>query len=408
MTSYIDLLRAHQHKKNIASSVEDKRPSVSQAAAESDDFNSSFDADLLPEDPAIEPHTSNETLGEFLLDENTSSESATIHPEQDIPILSEHNKQNDWLSTCVEHITSIFQHAQQNSAANINALSSCLNELLTQLKHDQDQSQINKLELNIAQQTQNILHSHPELGSLIQKSVMMMLYTIKSGQRLKLSNHELRIQTLACMLHHIGMAQIPASIRNKKEKLTRDELAQIRQSPQHGINFFELSNISEKSILDATSQATERYDGSGSKGLSGSDIAWSARLTGVLSMFEALIHYRPYRARLLPRDAIREMVKNHKKSFDPAMLKALIESISLYPIGTYVQLNSGDVGLVVHVHPRLPLRPIVDIRMDKQGNPVPPRQVNLQKQPNLMIEKCMYEEALGELGEEDEKEKRHH
>jgi len=406
MTKYIDLLRAHQHKKNITFKTSDEPSSPPQTKSGDDTLDHSLDADWLPEDSPVEARTTDNTPETLLLDENLNGEPSNTALKQDTPTFNEHSEQNDWLSTCVEHITLIFQLAEQNSAANITPLSNYLDELLAQLEHDQEESIINELELNIAQQTQAIRDSHPELGSLIQKSVMMMLYGIKSGKRLKLSNHELRIQTLACMLHHIGMAQIPASIRNKKEKLTSDELAQIHQSPQLGINFFELSGISEQSILDATSQASERYDGSGAKGLLGSNIAWSARLTGVLSMFEALIHYRPYRARLLPRDAIREMVKNHKQSFDPAMLKALIESISLYPIGTYVQLNSGDVGLVIHVHPRLPLRPIVDIRMDKHGNPIPPRQVNLQKQPNLMIERCMYEEALDELDEE--KRKRHH
>jgi len=406
MTKYIDLLRAHQHKKNIAFKAPDEPLARHQTESNDEALTHSTDADWLPEDP-VENFTPDDKQETFLLDETLNADSSNTTLKQNLPVSNEHyDKQNDWLNTCVKHITLIFQHAAQNSATDITPLSNYLNELLALLEHDQEETIINKLELNISEQTQDIRDSHPELGSLIQKSVMMMLYGIKSGKRLKLSNHELRIQTLACMLHHIGMAQIPASIRNKKEKLTDHELEQIHQAPQLGVNFFELSGISEQSILDATSQAAERYDGSGSKGLLGSDIAWSARLTGVLSMFEALIHYRPYRARLLPRDAIREMVKNHKKSFDPVMLKALIESISLYPIGTYVQLNSGDVGLVVHVHPRLPLRPIVDIRMDKHGNPIPPRQVNLQKQPNLMIERCMYEEALDELDED--KRKRHH
>ena len=81
------------------------------------------------------------------------------------------------------------------------------------------------------------------------------------------------------------------------------------------------------------------------------------------------------------------------------MLKALIESISLYPIGTYVQLNSGEIGMVTRIHPRLPLRPIVNIEMDIQGSEVPPRQVDLKAQPNLTVEKCMYKENLVDLKE---------
>ncbi|MDQ6973719.1 MAG: HD domain-containing phosphohydrolase, partial [Mariprofundaceae bacterium] len=184
---------------------------------------------------------------------------------------------------------------------------------------------------------------------------------------------------------------------NKKERLNKKELKEIHQAPKYGLDFLKQSNIKSDIILDACLLANERYDGSGATGLSGSNIAWSARLTGVLSMFEALIHYRPYRNRLLPRDAIREMVKHHKKAFDPDMLKALIESISLYPIGTYAQLNTGEIGLVTHIHPYRPLRPVVEIRMDRHGHAIPPRKIDLTTQPNLTVERCMYEEATLEL-----------
>ncbi|MDX8395643.1 MAG: hypothetical protein R8K22_04435 [Mariprofundaceae bacterium] len=82
------------------------------------------------------------------------------------------------------------------------------------------------------------------------------------------------------------------------------------------------------------------------------------------------------------------------------MLKALIESISLYPVGTYVQLNSGDVGQVIRISPRLPLRPFVIINMDSHGNALPPREIALKDQPNLMVQRCMYEEGLTELRED--------
>ncbi|MDQ7012073.1 MAG: hypothetical protein Q9M29_09650, partial [Mariprofundaceae bacterium] len=70
--------------------------------------------------------------------------------------------------------------------------------------------------------------------------------------------------------------------------------------------------------------------------------------------------------------------------------------------GTYVQLNSGDVGQVVYVHPRLPLRPKVLLSLDRHGNPIVPRAVDLRSQPNLMVQRCMYEEGLASLQQEEE------
>jgi len=396
MTQYIDLLRAHRQ------SSPSNEPPLSTSSLD-DDVPFTLpdeDNDESVTQPSFDEHEFQELIDEESL--NPTQESSSQ------PKLNKLNKLKDtpeaiqfqstpWLRQCIRHIQAIFELAEQDKPFDIGVLSQHIQDLLAQLKEEHEQIIMDALELNIAQQTQHIRERHSSLGGLIQKSVLMMLYTIKTGKRLQLSDADLHIHILASMLHHIGMAQVDHEIRNKKTRLNKQELKAIHQAPSQGVEYLKRSHIDDDVILDACLQANERYDGSGSTGLSGSSIAWSARLTGVLSMFEALIHYRPYRNRLLPRDAIREMVKNHKKAFDPDMLKALIESISLYPIGTYSQLNTGEIGLVIHIHPYRPLRPVVEIRMDRHGQAIPPRKVDLTTQPNLTVERCMYEEATLEL-----------
>jgi len=398
MAKYIDLLRSHQQQNK--SSV----TPTSQPLSPPQENDASFET-LLP-DEGLQTHqpraTSPSNKNDLLVDEEPSTSKdpqpqAVQHTNSEI---APQSSDDHWLSDCTQHVLTLFKHAQQNTPSDIVPLSKCISALLSQLVDGKQHDIImDTLELNIAQQTQQIRLIDEDLGSLVQKSILMMLYAIKTGQRLKLDHDKLRAHTLASMLHHIGMAQVSPDIRHKKERLNKAELTKIKNAAHNGYLFLEQCNVTDSCILQAAAQSPERYDGRGESGLSGSDIAWSARLTGVLSMFEALIHYRPYRARLLPRDAIREIVKHHKQSFDPMMLKALIESISLYPIGTYVQLNSGEIGMVIRVHPRLPLRPVVNIEMDIQGSDVPPRQVDLKVQHNLTVEKCMYKENLADLKE---------
>ncbi|MDQ6994895.1 MAG: hypothetical protein Q9M18_04790 [Mariprofundaceae bacterium] len=391
----MDLLRSHRQTSNrdnvtspLASQVDaieinfpDEKNSINESEIRSaaDEFSDFIDEEALTE-------------GEVSV---SVASSKPIHKQPNHETMSVTN--NTWLRQCSRHIQAVFEQAEQHQACNIQALAKHIQQLLTRLENDHEQHMMDALELNISQQTQHIRERHQSLGGLIQKSILMMLYTIKTGKQLQLSSSDLHMHTLASMLHHSGMAQVSNDIRNKKARLNKKELNEIRQAASRGVDFLKLSNINDAVILDACLFANERYDGSGTTGLSGSSIAWSARLTGVLSMFEALIHYRPYRNRLLPRDAIREMVKNHKKAFDPDMLKALIESISLYPIGTYAQLNTGEIGLVTHIHPYRPLRPVVEIRMDRHGHAIPPRKIDLTTQPNLTVEHCMYEEATLEL-----------
>jgi len=323
-------------------------------------------------------------------------EAAERRPRSEPPApaaAAEKKSGHDWLDRCVSLVLEIFRAAAKGVPANIEPLAAHIHLLLRSLaKKPQN---VDLLELAISRRERRIRGAAPDLGDLIEKAITMMLYAVKMGLHLQLQGEELQALIVSAMLHHIGMARVPAFIRLKQEKLKESERGLINQAIRQGASYLRSCGITDQSILDTVEQARERFDGSGDpSGLKGNEISPFARIVGLLSMFEALIHFRPYRRRLLPRDAIRQLIVEHKNAFDPQMLKALIESVSLYPVGTYVQLNTGDIGQVIRVHRRLPLRPIIRLASDRHGNSIKPRDVDLQKQPNLQVEHCMYPEEL--------------
>ncbi|MDX8383881.1 MAG: hypothetical protein R8M45_07355 [Ghiorsea sp.] len=448
MTKYIELLRKHQGDKDGAQS---NTANVIEVGIESDlinEPNSSFiehsthnpysqpAAQQHREQSSMTPNSSDIEGVEGLLEEQASEQPAVetdeltceselllAEDEMDVEVIedqapltakAEENTNtaipqpvdfshasfqvSPWLQHMISDVLAVFQAAQQEVVADISPVSEQLRLLLNHI--DATPGALDALELEINRTIKNVRDFDESVGDLVQKSIMMMLYAIKTGQQLKLQQQELLHHMIAAMLHHIGMAMVADDIRHKKARLTRDELSEIKKAPDHAYTYLQSCHVEDESILLAAAQAAERYDGSGGTGLKGHEIAWSARLVGLLSMFEALIHFRPYRQRLLPRDAIREIVNHHKKAFDPVMLKALIESISLYPVGTFVQINTGEIGQVITVHNKFPLRPVILISMDKHGIAINQREINLKTQPNLMIQKCMYEESLEEMRQE--------
>lgn len=423
MTKYIDLLRAHQ-KKNPDSEVSStnltpeaqmmNNPySKNEATLEGDN---NLDPDLIEEQDvpiaeAAEPNAEHELLlieedddlaapaavqsQPLQVTQNTASTVIdTITPES--AVVNEQNTSGLNVSAWLKHLTKtmsvIFLDAQQQKPTDVLVLNGSLRELLQHF--ESDHRALDALELNIARNLKDICQSEEGVNDLVEKAVMMMLYTIKISIQLKLQQQEIIHHTIAAMLHHIGMAMVPDEIRHQTGKLSKDEIKLIRRAPQNAVTYLQTCQLDNDNILLAASQSSERFDGSGATGLSGHSISWVARVVGLLSMFESLIHFRPYRQRLLPRDAIRELVNKHKQAFDPVMLKALIEAVSLYPVGTFVQLNTGEIGQVIIVHSKFPLRPIVRVNMDKYGNKINEREIDIKQQPNLMIQKCMYEEAL--------------
>ncbi|HXH64664.1 MAG TPA: HD domain-containing phosphohydrolase [Mariprofundaceae bacterium] len=306
-----------------------------------------------------------------------------------------------WLSGCVALLLRIYEDAGHNVPSDLSPLLMHL-ERFTDAVYE-DIERLNALELEISNHIDEFREQHITCGDLLEKAVMMMLYGIKVCMQMHMEPREITRHVAASMLHNIGMALILVDTRLKESTLSDVERALIRRTPEKSVEYLKDCSITDPVLLQAAEQAQERFDGSGPHGLSGSDIALSARITGLLSMFEALVHFRAYRERLLPRDAIRELVNRYKNQFDPAILKVLIESVSLYPVGTYVQLNSGDVGQVIRVQPRLPLRPRILLTLDKHGKKIQPREVDLREQPNLMVQRCMYAAGLASLKQDEDR-----
>lgn len=433
MTKYIDLLREHQQqgsdKTNIAKPKKRKgkkkkakrAPSAAaqnpysnqggqqealtehaDALLEEADETTSVDKKMLVEDGLLIEEEPSKDPTPIVVGEKQNTPSKVSQGKETL-LSTTSNKSFEislWLKQINQVMFSIFESAQEEEPMETSSLNEHLQLLFNQIENSETTLDVLELEINRnVKATFEVDHS---VADLVQKSIMMMLYSIKVGLQLKLQYQELLPHTEAAMLHHIGMAMVPDNVRLKASKLSRSELKQVRQAPENAAEYIRSCHIDNQQVLLAISQASERYDGSGTNGLTGHEIAWVARMVGLLSMFEALIHFRSYRQRLLPRDAIRELVNHHKKEFDPVMLKALIESISLYPVGTFVQINTGEIGQVVNIHNKFPLRPIIHINMDRHGHLITERKIDLKQQPNLMIQKCMYEESLEELRLEHE------
>ncbi len=337
---------------------------------------------------------------EFELPEESQPDHATLTAagvsgrSQDIDI---------WLQICVRHLFDIFQSACDHKPSNISALTEHIQQLVHLLA--QDESAHNSLELEVHKVSGNIREQNEQVGDLVEKAVFMMLYSsMISGvlDELKEDEDERTAMILAAMLHHIGMAQIPSELRHKSEELNDTERQQIADAAKLSEKYLRACGVTDIRILSTPAHAREHFDGSGPQGLYGSNIKPNGRITGLLSMFEAQSQHRSYRSRLLPRDAIRKLVKEFKSWFDPIYLKALIEAVSLYPVGSYVQLNSGDIGQVIRVYPRLPLRPKVLLLRNRNGDTISPREVDLQQQPNLMVQRCMYETDISALLEKQQ------
>jgi HD-GYP domain-containing protein (c-di-GMP phosphodiesterase class II) len=224
-------------------------------------------------------------------------------------------------------------------------------------------------------------------------SVDVTLATLMVGQGMGYDNKKLLEGGVAAFLENVGMYRIPEGILQKSTKLEAEEIDRIREHPEIGARI--LSQLGEPYpwLAEVALQVHERADGSGYPNrLQGSEICETASLIGLVDMYVAMIRTRAYREKIPPPDAVRFILKETKAQFTAKILKAFVNSISLFPLNTYVKLNNKSVGRVISTDRNQPLRPTVEVLYDRLGNKPEQREiVRLSDHPLLYIVETLEE-----------------
>ena len=206
-------------------------------------------------------------------------------------------------------------------------------------------------------------------GSLVVSNMVnVSVLATKLGMGLGYQREALIGLALAGLLHDVGMFQLPESLLLNPGKLSEEDRARIRQHPEIGFQMLSKLGAQYAWLAQVAWQEHERWNGQGyPRGLKSEQIHEYARIIGLVDIFDALMNPRPYRNRLLPHEAIRELLVAEKTAFPNQIIKALIQQFSLFPLGTTVQLNTGEVGVVTQLNPRYPLRPVVSVNQGASG-----------------------------------------
>jgi HD-GYP domain-containing protein (c-di-GMP phosphodiesterase class II) len=189
------------------------------------------------------------------------------------------------------------------------------------------------------------------------------------GTILKFTSHRLIQLATGALLYDIGMVKVPKSILKKKDKLSPEELNQIRTHPIHSYRVISKELKYPEEIGVIALQHHEHWDGQGyPRKLRGEDINLSARIVAVADSYIAMINSRPHRNSMIGYSAMKNVLSDNGRHFDPKILKVFLESMGIYPIGSIVQLNNSAIGRVVETHADAPLRPAVELIIDEYGN----------------------------------------
>jgi len=197
---------------------------------------------------------------------------------------------------------------------------------------------------------------------IISNMVHVSILATKVGMGLRYRREDLVRLAHAGLLHDVGMFMLPESLLTSQRKLSAQDRARIVEHPEFGYKILNELGAQHSWLAQVAWQEHERWGGQGyPRGLSGPQIHEYARIIGIVDIFDALMSPRPYKRRLPPHEAVKELLIAEKASFPSQIIKALVQQVSMFPLGTTVRLNSGEVGTVIHLNPRYPLRPVIQV-----------------------------------------------
>ncbi len=210
-------------------------------------------------------------------------------------------------------------------------------------------------------------------------SVNVCIFSVALGKKLGFSKLQLYDLGMTALLHDVGKARIPVDILNKTSGLDEVEWRIMQGHPWMGtLTLFGMRTHDElpyRSIL----VAHEHHMKTDLTGYPKSVRDWAlgifSRIVAVADGFDAATTRRSYQTvPIEPDEVLREMWQNPKRGYDTILVKALINLIGIYPVGTCVILDTFEVALVAATNPEgLQLnRPLVRIAVSADGGHVPP------------------------------------
>lgn len=204
-----------------------------------------------------------------------------------------------------------------------------------------------------------------------QHSVGCAAWAVILGQHLGMDRQGLTSLAMGGMLLDIGMSELPDRLTLRETPLSAAEARAIRKHVDIGISMLRLVPGIDADVLAMIGGHHERADGSGyPRGLEGNSIPVFARIAGLVDSYDSMISQRPWAAAKSPHDAMHELNALAGGKFQRELVEQFVRLMGVFPTGSVVELNTGEVGIVTEQNRVRRLRPKLLLVLDADKRPL--------------------------------------
>ncbi|OEJ13858.1 diguanylate cyclase [Brachyspira hampsonii] len=271
---------------------------------------------------------------------------------------------------------------KNNNLVNINELNEILDEVLDIVNRN----------LSSVLQLFN-LTNFPKPDEYYVRSLNVSLISMIIGRAMKFSENRVKKLGIGAILYDIGLVKVPDKILSKIGKFTSEEYAEVKKHTVYGYKILKSSFRFEEDLAMISLMHHEFYNGKGyPRGLAGNQINLYSKIVAIAHAVEKML--KPMRiassaskskdnkstfSLMLEKsnenkkkyvtlyDAVKEIIHGANTKYDPNISKTFVSIFTVYPIGSIVLLNDKRKGFVFAANPNFPIRPIIKIVSNENG-----------------------------------------
>ena len=221
-------------------------------------------------------------------------------------------------------------------------------------------------------------------------SLDVCLYMIAFGRFLQLEPGQIEFLGYLGLLQDIGKVRLPGELLEKPGRLSVAEFERAKLHVSYSVEILRATPGLPRDLPRLAALHHERHDGSGyPRNLRAPEIGMIGSIAAIADTFDALTLRRPYAEPVAPSAALNMLYKWRGVFFDAQLVEQFIRCIGIFPVGSLVELNSGEVGVVIAQNQVKRLQPRVMVIRDAAGNPLRPHKLlDLSREPKVSADEA--------------------
>ncbi len=214
----------------------------------------------------------------------------------------------------------------------------------------------------------------------VRHSLNVCILSLLFGRHLGFNDQQLSDLGYAALLHDVGEIKVPQAILDKHSRgLSPEEKKEMEKHAEYGADILLNTPDIPGVAIEVARSHHERVNGKGyPKGLKDTEISYFSRLVSIVDVYEIVTNHPGAKVHISCPDALKSIYMMRGSFFDRELVEEFIKCLGIYPVGSVVELNSGEIAIVISTKPGKHLLPTIMIVKDSKGMRYEPQVINLE------------------------------